>query len=180
MSLTFWNRRRREAAEAGELRDSEAVAEAAEATAGQGGTEGAEGHTGTTLTDPPLGAPDSSGIDTGGATHEDASQEAEGAAQGPETQVVVVTSEGVETHETPQEPASGAENASEGGDTQADENGAEDGAGDVQEGAEAPTDDPQPGKSASKDAWTAYALGHGKTEEDLAGLTRDGIRDLFA
>ena len=180
MSLTFWNRRRLEAAEAGELRDPEAVAEAAEATAGQGGTEGAEGHTGTTLTDPPLGAPDSSGIDTGGATHEDASQEAEGAAQGPETQVVVVTSEGVETHETPQEPAGDAGTASEGGDTTHGENGAESGTEGQEEGAEASTDEPLPAKSASKEAWTTYALAHGKTEEDLAGLTRDGIRDLFA
>lgn len=138
MSLTYWNRRRREAADAEALRDPQAVAEAAEATAGAGGTEGVEGHTGTTVTadSTPLGAPDSSGIDTGGKTHEDAAQEAEGAAQGPETQGTLATP-------APEKPSNGA----------------------------------------STEAWREWALdprGGGKSEEDLDGLGRDAIRDLFA
>lgn len=37
-----------------------------------------------------------------------------------------------------------------------------------------------PGGSASKKAWTEYALAEGKSAEELEGLTRDQIRDLFA
>jgi hypothetical protein len=36
-----------------------------------------------------------------------------------------------------------------------------------------------PGGSASKKAWTEYALTEGKSAEELEGLTRDQIRDLF-
>lgn len=36
-----------------------------------------------------------------------------------------------------------------------------------------------PGGNASKDAWHAYALSQGKSAEDLDGLTRDQLRDLF-
>lgn len=36
-----------------------------------------------------------------------------------------------------------------------------------------------PGGNASKDAWHAYALSQGKSADDLDGLTRDQIRDLF-
>ena len=36
-----------------------------------------------------------------------------------------------------------------------------------------------PGGNASKDAWHAYALAQGKSAEDLDGLTRDQLRDLF-
>lgn len=37
-----------------------------------------------------------------------------------------------------------------------------------------------PGGSASKKAWTEYALAEGKSAEELDGLTRDQIRDSFA
>lgn len=171
MGLSFWNRRRREAAEEGELRDAEVVSEAAEATAGQGGTEGAEGHTGTDVTTPPLGGPDSTGIDTHGETHEDAAQEAVGDAQGPETQ------------ENGQEAAGDAGTGSEGENPTGDENGGESGAEGSDEGAGEGDTLPKPSNGASKADWTAWALdpkGGAKSEEDLAGLGRDGIRDLFA
>jgi hypothetical protein len=41
-------------------------------------------------------------------------------------------------------------------------------------------EDDKPKGNASTDEWTAYALAHGKTEEDLQGLSRDDIRNLFA
>jgi len=36
-----------------------------------------------------------------------------------------------------------------------------------------------PKGNASRDEWWAYALGHGLTEEDVASLSRDEIRDHF-
>lgn len=36
-----------------------------------------------------------------------------------------------------------------------------------------------PGGNASRDEWETYALAHGRTAEDLDGLKRDEIRDLF-
>lgn len=36
-----------------------------------------------------------------------------------------------------------------------------------------------PTRSATKDAWTDYALAHGKTKEELEGLKRDDIATLF-
>jgi hypothetical protein len=39
--------------------------------------------------------------------------------------------------------------------------------------------DEAPNGNASKEAWHAYALTHGYTEEGLAGRTRDELRDLF-
>lgn len=40
-------------------------------------------------------------------------------------------------------------------------------------------EDERPARNASTADWTAYALAHGKTEEDLAGLKRDEISELF-
>lgn len=37
----------------------------------------------------------------------------------------------------------------------------------------------KPSGNASRDEWEAYALANGKTAEDLDGLKRDEIRDLF-
>ncbi|UVK61345.1 hypothetical protein SEA_GINGERBUG_10 [Microbacterium phage Gingerbug] len=160
MSLTFWNRRRREAAEAGEERDPEEVIEAAASTAGEGGTEGAEGHTGTDHTEPPLGAPEESGSETdaSGETHEVAAAETD-----PEASA--------------QEAADAANTAPEGDEPQEDVNGAETAAQPQEEALE------KPAGNASTADWTAWALdprGGGKTEEDLVGLNRDAIRDLFA
>lgn len=36
-----------------------------------------------------------------------------------------------------------------------------------------------PAGNASKDAWHTYALSQGKSAEDLDGLTRDQIKELF-
>ncbi len=36
-----------------------------------------------------------------------------------------------------------------------------------------------PGGNASKADWEAHALAQGRTAEELDGLTRDQIRDLF-
>lgn len=48
---------------------------------------------------------------------------------------------------------------------------------------EAKTDDGEdakrPAKSATKDEWVEHALAAGKTEEDLEGLTKDQIIELF-
>lgn len=49
-----------------------------------------------------------------------------------------------------------------------------------EESGEAAQEDVKPAGNASTAEWTEYALAHGKTEEDLQGLSRDGIRDLFA
>lgn len=140
MSLTFWNRRRREAAEAGEERDPQEVLDTLTETAGEPGTEGVEGHTGTDHTEPPLGAPEVEGseVDASGETHEDAAAETE--------------------------PAESAEEAAEVAPAI----------------AAVEAEDEKPQGNASKADWTDYALAHGRTEEDLAGLNRDGIRDLFA
>ena len=77
MSLTFWNRRRREAAQAAKERDPQEVLDTLAETAGEPGTEGVEGHTGTGHTEPPLGAPEETGSETdaSGETHEDAAAE---------------------------------------------------------------------------------------------------------
>lgn len=37
----------------------------------------------------------------------------------------------------------------------------------------------KPAKGSKKEDWVAFALANGKTEEDLDGLTRDQIADLF-
>lgn len=37
-----------------------------------------------------------------------------------------------------------------------------------------------PSGNASRDEWEAYALANGRTEEDVAELSRNEIRDLFA
>lgn len=37
----------------------------------------------------------------------------------------------------------------------------------------------RPAKGAKKDEWVTYALANGKTEEELEGLTRDQIVELF-
>lgn len=42
----------------------------------------------------------------------------------------------------------------------------------------APADD-MPKKTGKREAWHDYAIAHGKTEEELKDLSRDGIRDLF-
>ena len=39
--------------------------------------------------------------------------------------------------------------------------------------------DGQPAGNASRDEWEAYALTHGATADDLDGLGRDAIRDLY-
>jgi hypothetical protein len=36
-----------------------------------------------------------------------------------------------------------------------------------------------PGGNSSKEDWLAYAKAQGRTDDELEGLTRDGIRDLF-
>lgn len=38
----------------------------------------------------------------------------------------------------------------------------------------------KPAGNATEDAWREYALANGKSEEDLKGLGRNEIRDLFA
>lgn len=40
--------------------------------------------------------------------------------------------------------------------------------------------DEAPAGNASRDEWEAYALSTGRTEDDLEGLSRNEIRDLFA
>lgn len=40
--------------------------------------------------------------------------------------------------------------------------------------------DARPAGNASREEWEAYALDNGRTEEDVADLTRNDIRDLFA
>lgn len=62
--------------------------------------------------------------------------------------------------------------------------GAEDASTLITTGAEAKDEgakdeDVRPARNASTADWTAYALAHGKTEEDLAGLKRDEISELF-
>lgn len=42
------------------------------------------------------------------------------------------------------------------------------------------TADDIPAGNASRDEWEAYALSTGRTEDDLEGLSRNEIRDLFA
>lgn len=46
--------------------------------------------------------------------------------------------------------------------------------------AEAIVSDEAPAGNASRDEWEAYALSTGRTEDDLEGLSRNEIRDLFA
>lgn len=41
-------------------------------------------------------------------------------------------------------------------------------------------EDARPSGNASRDEWEAYALANGRTEDDVADLTRNEIRDLFA
>lgn len=40
--------------------------------------------------------------------------------------------------------------------------------------------DTRPSGNASREVWEAYALDNGRTAEDVADLTRNEIRDLFA
>jgi hypothetical protein len=42
-----------------------------------------------------------------------------------------------------------------------------------------PDGDGLPKGNASREEWAEYALGHGLTEEDVASLSRDEIRDHF-
>lgn len=39
---------------------------------------------------------------------------------------------------------------------------------------------PKPAGNGSREAWASYAFDNGKTPEDLDGLSRDDIRELFA
>lgn len=45
--------------------------------------------------------------------------------------------------------------------------------------SEAPAADGRPAGNASREDWEAYALDNGRTAEDLEGLGRNEIRDLF-
>lgn len=180
-----------------EGRDPEAVAAAAEATAGQGGTDGVEGHTGTTLTDPPLGGADSSGIDTDGRTHEEAAGEqapadddetdAEGENPEGDENADDTDAEGDEGHQPAGDPNPADDQDSSVSDDDQDADGStptgSDGGVDSEDGAGAATPLPKPSNGASKDAWIAWATdpnGGGKSAADIEGLGRDAIRDLFA
>jgi len=39
--------------------------------------------------------------------------------------------------------------------------------------------DPMPSGNATLEEWSAYALGHGMSDEDVAGKSRNEIRDHF-
>lgn len=86
----------------------------------------------------------------------------------------------VDGPEKPSDPETGEETRQEG-PTSAD-NGGQGNAGVDGDGTpESPAQALEvPAGNASKADWTAYALANGKTEQDLADLNRDAIRDLFA
>lgn len=59
--------------------------------------------------------------------------------------------------------------------------GQEPGEGDIDpEEAHEDASPEKPAGNASLEAWREFALASGRTEADLEGLNRDGIRDLFA
>jgi hypothetical protein len=57
--------------------------------------------------------------------------------------------------------------------------GSSDGASGADGGSGNGTEDGRPAGNASAEEWEAYALANGRTAEELQGLGRNEIRDLF-
>lgn len=73
------------------------------------------------------------------------------------------TTEGVISDESESEETEDSDDDSEGQTDETDED----------------TVDQRPSGRASLETWTAYALAHGYDEEDLEGMGRNAVRDLF-